>query len=455
MKIHFIGIGGAGMSALATICIAKGDEVSGSDISENDAIHRLRSMGARIYKSHTPENVLGVELVIYSSAIHPENVELTSAKEQGIPLLKRGELLAWLMEGKKGIVVAGTHGKTTTTSLISLMLDKNCLEPTIIIGGEVNDIGGNAKLGKGELFVAEADESDGSFLFLAPWIAVITNIDSDHLDFYGSMEELVKAFLDFAHRVREDGYIVACYDNPLLRQMRFPRSTLTYGLSPEAEIRADNIRVSPSGTSCRVYKGDEELFELNLKLVGRENVSNALAAIAVGTILGLNPEGVKRSLEDFKGVHRRLEKIGSFNDILIYDDYAHHPTEISVTLRTLREAFPRRRLICVFQPHRFTRTKLLYRELANALKEADILLISDIYPAGEKPIKNVSTSLILDTLKEIGKEAIYVQDLEAVPDYLLDLSKPEDIIITLGAGNINYAGYELLKRVGVCPAGNC
>ncbi len=451
MRIHFIGIGGAGMSALATICLAMGHEVTGSDILENEAIRRLRSMGARIYINHSPHNISGAELVVYSSAINPENVELLSAEEKGLPILKRGELLAKLMEGKRSIVVAGTHGKTTTSSLISFMLERNSLDPTIIIGGEVNDIGGNAKLGKGELFVAETDESDGSFLLLSPWIAVLTNIDSDHLDFYGSMADLVKAFLNFSSHVREDGYIIACFDDSWLRQMKFPRPTLSYGLSEGAEMRANNIRVSSTGTSCNVYKGNKELFDLNLKLLGRENVSNALAAIAVGRILGLPPEGIKASLESFIGVHRRLERIGSFDDILVYDDYAHHPTEISVTLRTLREAFPNRRLVCAFQPHRYTRTKLLYREIAEALKAADILLITDIYSAGEKPIMNVSSQLILNALKEKGKEAIYVEELEAVSNHLLKLSKPGDIIITLGAGNINYAGYEVLKRAGVCP----
>lgn len=452
MRIHFIGIGGAGMSALATICLAKGDEVSGSDISENDAIHRLRSMGAKVFKNHSPQNISGAELVVYSSAIHPDNPELKSAKELGIPVLKRGELLAQLMEGKKGIVVAGTHGKTTTSSLIALMLERNHFDPTIIIGGEVNDIGGNAKLGKGEFFVAEADESDGSFLFLSPYIAVLTNIDSDHLDFYGSMEDLVRAFDDFAHRVREDGYIVACGDDPQLRRMEFARPTLIYGLTGKAELRANNIRVSPNGTSCTVYKNDEHFMDLNLKLLGIGNVLNALAAIAVGTILGISPSGMKSALEDFRGVHRRLELLGCFDDILVYDDYAHHPTEIALTLKTLKEAYPHRRLICAFQPHRYTRTKILHKELAEALKDADVLFLTEIYPAGEKPIENVSSQLILDALQKIGKESIYVKDLRAIPDYLLELAQPGDIILTVGAGNINYAGYEVLRRAGVCQA---
>lgn len=455
MKMHFIGIGGAGMSALATICLAKGEEVSGSDISENEAIRRLRSMGARIYINHRPENVSGAELVIYSSAIHPENVELVEAREQGIPVIKRGELLAELMREKKGIVIAGTHGKTTTSSLISLMLEKNGLDPTFIIGGEVNDIGGNAKLGKGEFFVAEADESDGSFLFLSPWIAVMTNIDSDHLDFYGSMENLVKAFAEFASKVKQDGYIVACFDDPSLSQLVFPRPVITYGLTEGAEIRATDIQVEATGTSCIVYRNKEKLFKLNLKLIGKENVSNALAAIAVGTILQLEPEGVKSALEDFKGVHRRLEKVAAFKDILVYDDYAHHPTEISAVLKTLRTAFPQRRLVCAFQPHRYTRTKLLHKELAQALKEADLLILTDIYPAGEKPLENISTQLILEALKEMGKEAMYEGDLEAIADKLVRLASPGDIILTMGAGNINRVAYELLRKAEVCLGLSC
>ncbi|MBC7327141.1 UDP-N-acetylmuramate--L-alanine ligase [bacterium] len=450
MKIHFIGIGGAGMSALATICLAKGEEVSGSDINENEAIARLRSMGARIYNTHSPSNICNSELVVYSSAIHPDNIELSAAREKGIPTIKRGELLAQLMEDKKAIVVAGTHGKTTTTSLISLMLERNNLDPTIIIGGEVNDIGGNAKLGKGGFFVAEADESDGSFLFLSPWIAVITNIDSDHLDYYGSLENIRKAFTEFLLKVKEDGFIVACIDDPYLRQIDYPRPVITYGFSEEAEIRGEDIYVKASGTSFKVIKGKEKFLELELKLVGKANVCNALAAVAVGTILNIPPEGIKNALENFGGVHRRLERIGCLGDILIFDDYAHHPTEISTTLKTLREAYPDRRIVCAFQPHRYTRTKLLYKELAEALKEADILVLTEIYPAGEKPIENVSARLIYESLLESGKETLYAENLSKVLEALRKLIQPGDIVLTLGAGDINKVAYALKEEVGLC-----
>ena len=447
MRIHFIGIGGAGMSALATICLSMGEEVSGSDISENEAIKRLRSQGAKIYIGHSGQNIAGAELVVYSSAISPSNVELRAARRQGIPTIKRGELLAKLINGKKGIVVVGTHGKTTTSSLISLMLERNNLEPTIIIGGEVNDIGGNAKLGNGEIFIAEADESDGSFLFLSPWIGVITNIDSDHLDYYGSMDKLLSAFSDFAAKVKEDGYIVACYDDPNIKKISFPRPTIYYGLSPKADIWADEIKVRDDGTSFRVYKGEKEIFALDLQLLGRQNVYNSLAAIAIGLILGISYQGIKSSLESLRGVHRRLERIGCAKEILVYDDYGHHPTEIAVTLKTLREAFPNRRIVCAFQPHRYTRTSLLYKELANSLMEADVLILTSIYPAGEKPIENVSSHLILSALEKMGKKAIYVENLEDIPAYLLKLSSPGDIVLTLGAGNINRSANEFLKRI--------
>jgi UDP-N-acetylmuramate--alanine ligase len=450
MRIHFIGIGGAGMSALATICLAMGEEVSGSDISENEAIRRLRSQGAKIFIGHSPQNVYGSQLVVYSSAISPTNVELLEAEKQGIPAIKRGELLARLINGKKGIVVVGTHGKTTTSSLISLMLEKNNLEPTIVVGGEVDDIGGNAKLGRGEFFVAEADESDGSFLFLSPWIGVITNIDSDHLDYYGSMDNLLSAFSDFASKIKENGFVVACNDDLNVRKINFPRQTIYYGLSPEADIWANEIQVSEKGTSFRVYRRGEEIFELNLQLLGRQNVYNSLAATAVGLILGISKQGIKSSLESLKGVHRRLEKIGSINDILIYDDYGHHPTEIAFTLKTLREAFPNRRIVCAFQPHRYTRTKLLYKELAASLTEADVLILTSIYPAGEKPIENVSSRLILSSLEEMGKSAIYVENIDEIPDYLLQIASPGDIVLTLGAGNINRSAFEFLKRLQGC-----
>jgi UDP-N-acetylmuramate--alanine ligase len=447
MKIHFIGIGGAGMSALATICLAMGEEVSGSDISENEAIRRLRSQGAKIYIGHSSQNIRGAELVVYSSAISPSNVELTLAERRGIKTIKRGELLAKLINGKKGIVVVGTHGKTTTSSFISIMLERNNFEPTIIIGGEVNDIGGNAKLGKGEIFIAEADESDGSFLFLSPWIGVITNIDSDHLDYYGSMENLLSAFADFVSKIKEDGYVVACYDDPNIRKIKSPLPTIYYGLSPKAHIWADGIEVREKGTSCRVYKEGEEIFELTIQLLGRQNVYNSLAATAVGLILGISPQGIKNSLESLRGVHRRLERIGYAKEILVYDDYGHHPTEIAVTLKTLREAFPNRRLICAFQPHRYTRTKLLYKELAASLMEADVLILTSIYPAGEKPIENVTSHLILSSLEDMGKKAIYVENIEEIPDCLFQLASPGDIVLTLGAGNINRSAFEFLKRI--------
>jgi len=447
MRIHFIGIGGAGMSALATICLAMGEEVSGSDISENEAIRRLRCQGAKIYIGHSPQNICGAELIVYSSAISPSNVEILEAERQGIPTIKRGELLAKLINGKRGIVVVGTHGKTTTSSLISLMLERNSFEPTIVIGGEVDDIGGNAKLGRGEIFIAEADESDGSFLFLSPWIGVITNIDSDHLDYYGSMENLLSAFTDFVSKIKENGYVVACYDDPNIKKIHSSRKTIYYGLSPKAEIWADEIKVREKGTSCRVYKEGEEIFELNLQLSGRQNVYNSLAATTVGLILGISPQGIKNSLESLRGVHRRLERIGYIKDILTYDDYAHHPTEIAVTLKTLREAFPNRRIVCAFQPHRYTRTKLLYKELAAALMEADVLILTSIYPAGEKPIENVTSHLILSSLEEMGKKAIYVENIEDIPDYLLQIASPGDIVLTLGAGNINRSAKEFLKRI--------
>lgn len=445
MRIHFIGIGGAGMSALAMLYLSMGEEVSGSDPVENEAVRRLRARGAKVFKKHRAKNIKGADIVVYSSAIPPDNVELIAAKEAGIPLLSRGEMLARLVSSKKSIVVCGSHGKTTTSSLVSLMLQKSGLEPTIMIGGEVSDIGGNARLGKGELVVSEADESDGSFLFLSPWIAVITNIDSDHLNYYGSLDNLVKAFAKFASNVREDGYIVACYDDPHVRGLHLPRPPLTYGLDKGAHIWAGDIKVSEEGTWFSAYKGGDKWMDIRLSILGRQNVYNALATLAVGSILGLEEEKMKESLETFKGVHRRLEKIGSLGDVLIYDDYAHHPTEISFTLKALKEAFPGRRLVCAFQPHRYTRTQLLYREIATALKEADLLLVTDIYSAGEPPIKGVSSLLIVESLLEEGKKVEYVKHLDDLPRLLLQNIAPGDVVIVMGAGNINEYAYEMLR----------
>ncbi len=433
------------MSALAMLYLSMGEEISGSDPVENEAVRRLRARGAKVFRKHSAKNIKGADIVVYSSAIPPNNVELIAAKKAGIPLFSRGEMLARLMSSKKSIVVCGSHGKTTTSSLVSLMLQKSGLEPTIMIGGEVSDIGGNARLGKGELVVSEADESDGSFLFLSPWIAVITNIDSDHLNYYGSLDNLVKAFAKFASNIREDGYIVACYDDPHLRRLPFPRSPLTYGLDKGAHIWADDIKVSEGGTSFTAYREGGKWMDIHLSILGRQNVYNALATLAVGSILGLEDGKMKESLETFKGVHRRLEKIGSLGDVVIYDDYAHHPTEISFTLRTLREAFPGRRLVCAFQPHRYTRTQLLYREIAIALEEADLLLVTDIYSAGEPPIKGVSSLLIVQSLLEEGKKVEYVKNLDDLPRLLLQNIAPGDIVIVMGAGNINEYAYEMLR----------
>ena len=448
-RIHFIGVAGTGMSALAYICAEKGYEVSGSDIQENISTIRLKSKGVKIYKGHSPEHINDVDVVVVSSAIPPENEEYVYAKSKNIPILHRSDLLAELTKEKKSIIVGGAHGKTTTTSMIALVLENNKTDPTIIVGGELEDIGGNAKLGNGEYLVAEGDESDGSILKLNPYILVITNIDNDHLDYYENIENIKSTFLKVIEKVPEDGYVVLNLDCKNTRDIIDKikdKKYYTYGFS-NADFTADNIVLNSSGSEFDVYFRNVKLGRVKLKVPGRHNILNSLSAIAVSHILNLDFEQTIKALEKFNGVQRRIQFKGVIeNDVLVFDDYGHHPTEILATLETLR--LYNRRLVVVFQPHRYTRTYFLSKEIADALSLSDVVILMEIYSAGEKPIPGVGSKNIYDEIKKKYPELeIYlVNDIVEAATKVKSVLKDGDLLLTLGAGNVWKVGEALLAQ---------
>ncbi len=440
------------MSGIAKTLLELGCQISGSDLKASEITKRLESMGADIYIGHRAENLNPkIRTVVVSSAIPKNNAEVIRAAELGIPIVQRAQMLDWLMTRQKGIAIAGAHGKTTTSSMISLIFEKNGYDPTVVVGGELNDIGGNAKLGKGEYLVAEADESDGSFLKLHPFITVITNIEDDHLDYYGTRENIEKAFQQFILDTPADGFTVLCQESPVIQKMvlqiRETKRVITYGLSPQADIWVSNIRLNGLLTKSTVLQGQKVLGELQLSVPGTHNILNALAAVAVGINCGLSFTEISKTLRSFCGVQRRFQKIGDAQGIQIYDDYAHHPSEIKATLSAARTLRPGR-IIAVFQPHRFSRTQLLAREFGTAFQNADIILIDEIYPAGEKPIPGVNAQLILEEIKKQDpRKFLYLSAKGTIISKLLELIQAGDLVITLGAGNIVSAGHELLKSL--------
>lgn len=448
--IHFIGIGGAGMSAIAKVLLEAGNTITGSDLRVSDATERLSAMGATICVGHREENLQDPDVVVVSSAIPADNVELLAAKGRGIPVMQRGEMLAELMSQRKGIAVAGAHGKTTTTSMASLVLEKAGLDPTVLIGGELNDIGGNAKLGYGEYLVAEADESDGSFLKLRPHIAVITNVEDDHLDYYGNLDNIVTAFKSFVEKIPADGAAVICADNPNAMKIAATANTnrrITYGLNHGADYQARSISFKALTSTCQVWERGRYLGPLDLVVPGRHSILNALATVALAREVGVEFNVIREALASFHGVHRRFELLGTVNGIYVVDDYGHHPTEIAATLSAARQG-QFNRIICVFQPHRYTRTKFLYREFGAAFHQADLLIITDIYAAGETPIAGVTSELIADAVTaQAGPKTIRIRDLKEVVPYLLELIQPGDLVLTLGAGNVWTAGAELIQAL--------
>jgi UDP-N-acetylmuramate--alanine ligase len=451
-NVHFVGVGGIGMSGIARVLKKQGFNVTGSDLKPTDITKELEGLGIQVFYGHRAENCHEAQVIVYSSAVAPDNPELVWASKARIPVIPRAEMLAELMRMRYSIAVSGTHGKTTTTSMITLVLEEAGLKPTSVIGGLVRGSKTNGQLGNGKYLVAEADESDKSFLLLLPTLAVITNIEEEHLDCYKDLTEIKTAFLDFANRVPFFGSVVACADDPNILDIipRMKRRTLTYGLSPEAQIRAVDIDLKAFSSSYRIFKGATELGIIELAVGGLHNVQNSLAVIGVCDELGVDFSKVRTGLMGFKGVHRRQELKGEKRGVVVIDDYGHHPTEIKRTLEAVRVSFPKNRLITVFQPHRYTRTKFLHRQFGPAFSLTDILIITDIYPAGEQPIDGVSSELIITAVKELNPhppDIVHQADFNTITDYILEIVKPGDVILTLGAGNIWQIGAAVLKKL--------
>ena len=449
-KIHFVGIGGIGMSGIAEILINEGFVISGSDRSLSEVTERLQKLGARVFEGHRASNVgSDVDALVYSSAVGPDNPEILEAQRRKIPVIRRAEMLAEVMRLKYGIGIAGTHGKTTTTSMISLVLMEGGLDPTVIVGGKLSGLGGtNARLGQGKFIVVEADEFDRSFLSITPTIAVLTTLETDHLDCYRDLEDLKGAFIQFASKVPFYGFVVLCLDEPALQDIMpqlSRKKILTYGLNPQADLQAVDIRHKENTSTFTAVRGREDLGQVTLQIPGKHNVQNALAAIAVGLELGVPFARAKAGIEKFSGVYRRWELKGECAGITVYDDYAHHPTECRATLSGVRAGW-RRRIVCVFQPHLYSRTRDFYEEFAKAFLLSDVLVITDIYAAREEPIQGITGELIANAAKQYGhKEVHYVPDKKKVPEFLAGTARRNDIVITMGAGDIWRSGEEFLK----------
>ena len=450
-KIHFVGIGGIGMSGIAEILLNQGFEVSGSDLNLTEITKRLADLGAEIYEGHSPDNVKDADVLVYSSAVIPDNPEVRAAAERNIPIIKRAEMLAETMRMKYGIGIAGTHGKTTTTSMVGLTLTEGGIDPTIIVGGKLSGLGGtNARLGNGEFIVVEADEFDRTFLKLTPTIAAITTLESEHLDTYKDLDDIKTSFVEFANKVPFYGFVVLCLDEAALQDIipQINKTIFTYGTTSQADVRAIDIEQEGFNSQYTViYKGNE-LGQIRLNLPGVHYVKNSLVAVTIGMELGIDFKIIKKALEKFTGVYRRFETKYK-NDILVLDDYAHHPTETSVTLAGIRAAWDRR-LVVVFQPHLYSRTKDFYQDFGKSFLNSDVFVCTDVYPAREKPIEGVSGELISNATKKLGhKNVFYIKDKNEIPNQLLQLKKKDDIIITMGAGDIWKYGekfVELLKK---------
>jgi UDP-N-acetylmuramate--alanine ligase len=450
-RIHFVGIGGIGMSGIAEVLLRMGFEVHGSDLKPSDNIDRLRSCGAVIHVGHAAENVVDADVVVMSSAVQNENMEIRAAKRAKIPVIPRGEMLAELMKMQHGIAVAGTHGKTTTTSLISSILNETEIDPTVVIGGKVNQLGSNARFGRGGYLVAEADESDGSFARLHPTIAVVTSLDLEHVDYWtGGLQEIQEAFIQFLNRVPFYGVVILCIDDLNVQSLlpHLTRRVITYGHSKQADYRVGNVKQDSFATSFDVLQREHNCGGVNLQMVGNHNVLNSLAAVAVADELGVLFEQSRDALEKFEGVDRRFSLRGEVKGVTIIDDYGHHPTEIKTTLAGLKEAMPNRRVIALFQPHRFSRTKHLMTDFAKSFYDADIVLVTDIYGAGEDPIENVSAEALVTELRAFGhKNPRAIGALDGAVDILDEITREGDVVITLGAGDITTIGPMLVNRL--------
>ncbi len=450
--VHFVGIGGIGMSGIAELLINLGYEVSGSDIKKSPVIRRLSDLGGEIFINHEKENIKGADVVVYSSAVSDDNPEIVEAKEKYIPVIPRAEMLAELMRLKYGVAVAGTHGKTTTTSMIASILSCGNLDPTVVIGGRLDIWGGsNAKLGMGDILIAESDESDGSFMVLSPTISVVTNIDYEHIEHYGDMDTLRRTFINFINKIPFYGLAILCLDDEeiqgIIPQLR--KRYLTYGMNSQADLRAADIERRQLEVVFNLIFRNESLGPVVVGMPGDHNVLNALGAISVGLELDIDIEHIKEGIRNLGGLARRFQVKGEQDNILVLDDYGHHPTEVIATLQTAKTCWPEKRLIVVFQPHRYSRTEALFDRFVLSFNQADILIVAPIYSAGEAPIEGVNAEWLYQGIKEHGhKEVILCTNKSDILEVLFELIRPGDTVMTLGAGDIFKVGEALLKRLG-------
>ncbi|HTY99832.1 MAG TPA: UDP-N-acetylmuramate--L-alanine ligase [Rhodocyclaceae bacterium] len=452
-RIHFVGVGGSGMSGIAEVLANLGYAVSGSDLAESATTRRLRGLGVAVVIGHDAGTIAGADAVVVSTAVKEDNPEVAAARQQQIPVVPRAQMLAELMRIKQGVAIAGTHGKTTTTSLVASCLAVGGLDPTFVIGGRLNSAGANARLGQGDFLVAEADESDASFLYLSPVISVVTNIDADHMETYGhDFGRLKQAFVDFLHRLPFYGVAVLCADDANVRDIlpRVAKQVVTYGLAPEANIRAENLVAEEGGRmrfTCVRRNGGTSRLEISLNLAGEHNVRNALAAIAVATEVGVADEAIIKALAEFKGVGRRFQRYGEIpchksdgtegGRFTLIDDYGHHPVEMAATLAAARGAFPGRRIVLAFQPHRYTRTRDCFEDFVKVLSGVDALLLAEVYAAGEAPIVAADGRTLARAVRLAGKvEPVFVEDIAAMPAAILAAARDGDVVMTMGAGSI-------------------
>ncbi|GAA4853537.1 UDP-N-acetylmuramate--L-alanine ligase [Luteimonas vadosa] len=451
-RVHFVGIGGTGMSGIAEVLCTLGYQVSGSDKADNAVTRRLAKLGARIHEGHAAANVLGTDCVVVSSAIKPDNPELMEARAQRIPVVPRAEMLAELMRFRRGVAVAGTHGKTTTTSLLASVLGEGGLDPTFVIGGQLLAAGANARLGQGDWLVAEADESDGSFLRLNPLIAIVTNIDADHLENYGGdFARVQAAFVEFLHRLPFYGLAVLCIDDPeavaLAREV--PRHVMTYGFSPEAEVRAEDVTQTGGRMRFTLCLPEDTRCEVTLALPGRHNVQNALAAAAVGWQLGVEPAQIARALEGFAGIGRRFNLLSQTplpagGMVTVVDDYGHHPRELAAVFEAARGGWPDKRLVVAFQPHRYSRTRDLFDDFAAVLSEVDALVLTEVYPAGEAPIAGADAKALARAIRARGRiDPVVVAGASDLRGVLADVLSAGDLLLLMGAGDIGQAAQRI------------
>ena len=456
-RIHFIGIGGAGMSGIAEVLLNQGYHISGSDLRESSTVERLRNMGAEIFIGHHMNNVVGANVIVNSSAIDEDNPEICSAREHRIPIVRRAEMLAELMRYRHGIAVAGTHGKTTTTSMVTSVLAAAGLDPTFVIGGLVNSTGSNAQLGTSHYLVAEADESDASFLHLQPMLAVITNIDADHMDTYeGDFSRLKKTFVEFIHNLPFYGLAVVCGDDEVVQELLpdISRQVVTYGFDESNDYHAVDVQQNKTQTTFTVIAPSflkNEKLTITVNMPGKHNVLNALAAIAIAVDEGVSIEAIKEGLENFQGVGRRFQIYGEYpiadGHAMLVDDYGHHPREVEVTIEAVRDGWSDRRLVMVYQPHRYSRTRDLYEDFVDVLSKVDVLILLDVYPAGEEPIQGADGRSLSRSIRTRGKvDPIFVEGVDGVPAIIHEIVEANDIVITQGAGNVGGLAIELAKR---------